>query len=88
MAYEITRSKMSSLAAAFIMAIIPAHLMRSVAGDFDNESIAVAAIFFYFLPVTAVLADPQLLAACLCCGCELHLRGCGLGCVHVCAEHD
>ena len=24
----------------------------------------------YFLPVDAVLADPQLLAACLCCGCE------------------
>ena len=30
--------------AAMVMSIIPAHLMRSVAGAFDNESVAVTAM--------------------------------------------
>ena len=37
---------------AFIMAILPAHIMRSVAGGFDNESVAVTAIvatFFWWI---------------------------------------
>lgn len=34
----------AALATAFIMALLPAHLMRSVAGGYDNESVAVAAI--------------------------------------------
>ncbi|EKX36499.1 hypothetical protein GUITHDRAFT_78856 [Guillardia theta CCMP2712] len=50
MAWEVSRSYNSALAAAFFMAISPAHLMRSVAGGYDNEGIAVAAICgtFYF----------------------------------------
>jgi dolichyl-diphosphooligosaccharide--protein glycosyltransferase len=50
MAYETSFSTTSALAAAFFMSITPAHLMRSVAGGFDNEGIAVAAICgtFYF----------------------------------------
>ena len=51
LAYEATRSSNVALASAGIMAILPAHLMRSVAGGFDNESMAVAAIcatFFFW----------------------------------------
>merc|ERR1719382_2000988 len=42
--YEISRSMNAAVAAVGIMAIIPAHLMRSVGGEFDNEAVAVAAI--------------------------------------------
>jgi len=50
MAYEVSGSGNAAVAAGFFMAIAPAHLMRSVAGGFDNESVAVAAIVatFYF----------------------------------------
>jgi len=36
--------------AAFFMAIVPAHIMRSMGGMYDNESVAVPAIAgtFYF----------------------------------------
>eukprot|EP00048_Salpingoeca_helianthica_P015016 m.224640 g.224640 ORF g.224640 m.224640 type:complete len:744 (+) comp16518_c0_seq1:2306-4537(+) len=43
-AYEASRSVNAALFTGFIMAIIPSHLMRSVAGGYDNESIAVTAI--------------------------------------------
>lgn len=48
--WEISGSVDAALAATGIFAIIPAHLMRSVAGGFDNESVAVSAICstFYF----------------------------------------
>jgi dolichyl-diphosphooligosaccharide--protein glycosyltransferase len=47
---EITGSPNTGVVAAAIMAIIPAHLMRSVGGGYDNESVAVTAIVatFYF----------------------------------------
>lgn len=51
LAYEAFRSANAAVCAAGIMAIIPAHLMRSVAGGYDNESVAVAAIvgtFFFW----------------------------------------
>ena len=50
LAYEVTKDINAALIGTFIMAIIPAHLMRSVAGGYDNESVAVAAIVgtFYF----------------------------------------
>eukprot|EP01129_Flabellula_baltica_P013803 TRINITY_DN648_c0_g1_i1.p1 TRINITY_DN648_c0_g1~~TRINITY_DN648_c0_g1_i1.p1 ORF type:complete len:736 (+),score=167.01 TRINITY_DN648_c0_g1_i1:144-2351(+) len=50
MTYEISKSANAALIASGIMAVIPAHLMRSVAGGYDNESVAVAAICstFYF----------------------------------------
>jgi len=44
LAYEVTRSVNAGLCAVGIMAVIPAHLMRSVAGEFDNEAVAMAAI--------------------------------------------
>jgi len=51
--YEVSSgSTTSALFAAAFMSVIPAHMMRSVAGGFDNESVAVAAIvgtFFFWL---------------------------------------
>mmetsp|Transcript_50337 Transcript_50337/g.131019 ORF Transcript_50337/g.131019 Transcript_50337/m.131019 type:complete len:775 (-) Transcript_50337:705-3029(-) len=48
--WEATRSANAATAATFFMAVLPAHLMRSVAGGYDNESIAISAIVgtFYF----------------------------------------
>jgi len=51
LAYETNNQSVTSgVFAALFMAVAPAHLMRSVAGGFDNESIAVCAICgtFYF----------------------------------------
>lgn len=42
--FEVSRSVNAGLMAVGIMAVIPAHLMRSVGGKFDNEAIAMAAI--------------------------------------------
>mmetsp|Transcript_78874 Transcript_78874/g.207060 ORF Transcript_78874/g.207060 Transcript_78874/m.207060 type:complete len:889 (-) Transcript_78874:66-2732(-) len=42
--YEVSRSVNSAVMATGIMAVIPAHLMRSVGGEFDNEAVAVSAI--------------------------------------------
>lgn len=45
MAYESSgHSVNAGVVAAFIMAVIPAHIMRSVAGGYDNESIAMGAM--------------------------------------------
>ena len=41
LAAEVSGSANAGVAAAGLMAILPAHLMRSVAGGFDNESIAI-----------------------------------------------
>lgn len=46
--YEISRSVNAGIMAVGIMSIIPAHLMRSVGGEFDNEAVAVAAIVSTF----------------------------------------
>jgi len=44
MTYEASRSINGAVLAIGIMAIIPAHLMRSVGGEFDNEAVAMSAI--------------------------------------------
>ena len=44
LARECTGSYASGAAAAAIMSIVPAHLMRSVGGGYDNESIALTAM--------------------------------------------
>jgi dolichyl-diphosphooligosaccharide--protein glycosyltransferase len=46
--YEASRSVNAGLVAVGVMAIIPANLMRSVAGAFDNEAVAVTAILSTF----------------------------------------
>lgn len=48
MAYEATRNVNMALVATAIMAIIPAHIMRSVGGGYDNESIAMTAMMMTF----------------------------------------
>eukprot|EP00750_Incisomonas_marina_P000789 INCI1059.2.p1 GENE.INCI1059.2~~INCI1059.2.p1 ORF type:complete len:986 (-),score=184.27 INCI1059.2:87-2996(-) len=56
--YECTYSWASSAAAAFIMAIVPAHIMRSVGGGFDNESVAITAMCLTFYLWTRALRMP------------------------------
>ncbi|CAE7233317.1 stt3 [Symbiodinium natans] len=41
--WEASESSGAGVAAAVVMAIIPAHLMRSMTGEFDNECVAMAA---------------------------------------------
>mmetsp|Transcript_14469 Transcript_14469/g.15146 ORF Transcript_14469/g.15146 Transcript_14469/m.15146 type:complete len:886 (-) Transcript_14469:386-3043(-) len=47
--YVTTNSIYSAVISSCIMAIIPAHLMRSVGGGFDNESVAISALCLTFL---------------------------------------
>jgi hypothetical protein len=56
---ECSGSKSCGAAAALIMSIIPAHIMRSVGGGYDNESIAMTAMCLTFwLWVRALRPDP------------------------------
>lgn len=48
LAYELNFRVSSLSTTSFIFCILPAHLMRSMAGEFDNECIAVAAMLFTF----------------------------------------
>jgi len=50
LAYECSGKATVGVSAALVMSILPAHVMRSVGGGFDNESIAICAICstFYF----------------------------------------
>eukprot|EP00967_Tisochrysis_lutea_P125185 scaffold210149_cov33-Tisochrysis_lutea.AAC.1 len=59
LAWEVTRRPNAAVAATAIMAIIPAHLMRSVAGGFDNESIAVPALVTTFYLWVRSLRDDR-----------------------------
>lgn len=52
-----TPSIESALWAAFIMSIVPAHLLRSVAGGYDNESVATSAMVITFAAWTRCLRD-------------------------------
>ena len=47
------QSAAAGAAAALVMAIVPAHLQRSVGGGFDNESVAISALVATFsAPIT------------------------------------
>ena len=60
LARECTGSWASGVAAASIMSIVPAHIMRSVGGGYDNESIALTAMCMtFFLWCRALRADPK-----------------------------
>jgi len=48
LAREASGSSSAGAAAAVVMAVIPAHLMRSIGGGYDNESIAVTAMCLTF----------------------------------------
>jgi dolichyl-diphosphooligosaccharide--protein glycosyltransferase len=47
--YEVSKSANAAVASTLIMAVVPAHLMRSVGGGYDNESVAVTAMCLVFL---------------------------------------
>ena len=49
--HECSGSAWGGVIAALIMAVIPAHTMRSIAGGYDNESLAVWPDGFDFLHV-------------------------------------
>ena len=67
LAHEATGSLAASVAAAGLMAVLPAHLMRSVAGGFDNESIAIAALCgCFYLWVRSLRSASSWPAAVLC----------------------
>ncbi|KAH8063326.1 oligosaccharyl transferase [Aureococcus anophagefferens] len=55
---ECTNSYAASGFAGLIMAIVPAHLMRSVGGGYDNESIALTAILFFFIGTAGAVQVP------------------------------
>lgn len=57
--YECSFSWTSAAAAAAIMAIVPAHIMRSVGGGFDNESVAITAMCLTFYLWTRALRMPK-----------------------------
>ncbi|CCW71932.1 unnamed protein product [Phytomonas sp. Hart1] len=46
--YEISGSLLAVAVAAYTFSMVPAHTMRSMAGEFDNECIAVAAMLLCF----------------------------------------
>ncbi|RNF00635.1 hexosyltransferase, partial [Trypanosoma rangeli] len=48
LAYESSRSFAGAAITASLFAIIPAHLIRSMAGEYDNECIAMAAMLLTF----------------------------------------
>ena len=48
LAYECSGKSTAAAFASLIMSIIPAHIMRSVGGGYDNESIAVTAMCLTF----------------------------------------
>jgi len=53
--WEATGSVASGIFASVIMSVIPAHLMRSIGGGFDNESIGMPAIVLTFFLWTRAL---------------------------------
>ena len=76
LAYETSDgNRAAATAACFIMAIMPAHLMRSVAGGYDNECVAVAAIVVTFWLWVRAVKSPRFcwLWATLCGFCYVYL---------------
>jgi dolichyl-diphosphooligosaccharide--protein glycosyltransferase len=47
--YVASGSRNAGVMAAAIMSVVPAHLMRSVGGGFDNESVAISCLVLTFL---------------------------------------
>lgn len=56
---ECTGSTNSGIVAAGVMSIIPAHLMRSVGGGYDNESVAMSAMCLTFFLWCRSLRTPR-----------------------------
>jgi dolichyl-diphosphooligosaccharide--protein glycosyltransferase len=54
---------------AVVMAVVPAHLMRSIGGGYDNESIAMTAMVFTFACWTKSMADTKSMVTTVTWGC-------------------
>jgi len=48
LAYECSGSAQAGVAASLVMSVIPSHIMRAIAGGFDNESVAITAMVLTF----------------------------------------
>jgi dolichyl-diphosphooligosaccharide--protein glycosyltransferase len=60
LASECTGSYSAGVVAATIMSIIPAHIMRSVGGGYDNESVAMTAmVLTFFFWCRSLRSDPK-----------------------------
>eukprot|EP01013_Petalomonas_cantuscygni_P009706 TRINITY_DN225_c0_g3_i1.p2 TRINITY_DN225_c0_g3~~TRINITY_DN225_c0_g3_i1.p2 ORF type:complete len:854 (+),score=220.19 TRINITY_DN225_c0_g3_i1:76-2637(+) len=46
--WEVTSSRLAAAVSTAIMAVLPAHLMRSIGGGYDNESVAMSAMVLTF----------------------------------------
>ena len=57
LALECSGSYTNGAFAGLIMAILPAHIMRSVAGGYDNESVAMTAMMLTFYCWVRALRD-------------------------------
>jgi dolichyl-diphosphooligosaccharide---protein glycosyltransferase len=57
--YVATGSANAGVFASAVMSIIPAHIMRSVGGGFDNESVAISALCLTFLCWNASLSGSK-----------------------------
>ena len=68
LALEVTGRPNAAVAATCMMAILPAHLMRSVAGGYDNESIAITAIVMTFYLWVRSLRDDRSWPYAILCG--------------------
>ncbi|KEG11526.1 oligosaccharyl transferase subunit [Trypanosoma grayi] len=58
LAYESSRSLTAAAVTAYFFSIIPAHLMRSMAGEYDNECIAMTAMVLTFYMWVRSLRGP------------------------------
>ena len=56
---ECSGSGWAGAAASLVMAVAPAHIMRSVAGGFDNESVAITAMCLTFLTWNRAIRDER-----------------------------
>jgi len=59
LAWECSGSRSAGVMASLIMSIIPAHIMRSVGGGYDNESVAISAMCITFFCWCRALRSPQ-----------------------------
>merc|ERR1711988_1938927 len=58
LAYECTGNASAGAVATFLMAILPSHMMRSIGGGFDNESVVISAMCLTFYFHLRSLRDP------------------------------
>ena len=84
---ECSGSANSAVIAALVMSVVPAHTMRSVAGGYDNESLAVTAMCLHVLRVVPVAAQRTQLVDRIPRGPGVRVHGRRVGRVHLRPQH-